>query len=274
MLIFEALNSSNTIIEFFKSYGNDDILTKNDGWENYFENINHLIIKPSDSIPTQIKEKIDKKNDIVSKKIETESKTIKCNNNLLKIKEISFVWILAFGKDNRFKFSNNRISLINAPNGYGKSAFYVSYYVLGLFGEPIPYSRYMKSSSLSILNKRKKHKVDSSNIHIKFSLNNIDYSINRVFYEKEIKGVKRLQFVSIELFENDLLIKTSANLVNKWVHENICTVQDFLLSTVITQNFDNDFFKMKVTDQMELLDNVVHMDHINHICDVFKDAKK
>ena len=88
MLIFEALNSSNTIIEFFKSYGNEDILTKNDGWENYFENINHLIIKPSNSIPTQIKEKIDKKNDIISKKIETESKTIKCNNNLLKIKEI------------------------------------------------------------------------------------------------------------------------------------------------------------------------------------------
>lgn len=268
----EALNSSNTIKEFFKSYGNEDILTKNDGWENYFDNIDHLIIKPNESIPTQIKEQIEKKNDIISKKIETESKTIKCNNNLLKINEISFDWILAFGKDNRFTFSNNRISLINAPNGYGKSAFYECI-ILGLFGEPIP-SRYMKSSSLSILNKRKKHKIDSSNINIKFSLNNIEYSINRVFYEKDIKGVKRLQFVSIELYENNVLIKTSANLVNKWVHENICTVQDFLLSTMITQNFDNDFFKMKVSDQIELLDNVLHMDHINHICDVFKDAKK
>jgi hypothetical protein len=137
----EALNSSNAFIEFFKSYGNEDILTKNDGWENYFENID-LIIKPSDSIPSQIKENIDKKNDIISKKIETESKTIKCNNNLLKIKEIiSFDWILAFGKDNRSKFSNNRISLINAPNGYGKSAFYECIF-LGLFGEPIP-SRYI-----------------------------------------------------------------------------------------------------------------------------------
>jgi DNA repair exonuclease SbcCD ATPase subunit len=175
-------------------------------------------------------------------------------------------------KDNRFKFANDRISLINAPNGYGKSAFYECI-ILGLFGEPIP-SRYMKSSSHYILNKRKKHKVDSSNIDISFSLNNIDYRIYRVFYEKQIKGVKRLQFVSIELYENNVLIKTTANLVNKWVNENICTVQDFLLSTMITQNFDKDFFKMKVTDQMDLLDNVLHMDHINHICDVFKDAKK
>ena len=225
----DALNSSNTIIEISKSYGNEDILNKNNDWENYFDNINHLILKPNDTFPFHIKDLVDKKNNIITKKIETESKTIKFNNNLLKIKEISFDWILAFGKDNRFKFADNRISLINAPNGYGKSAFYECI-ILGLFGEPIP-SRYIKNSSISILNKRKKHKIDSSNIDIKFSLNNIDYSINRVFYEKEIKGVKRLQFVSIELFENDLLIKTSANLVNKWVHENICTVQDFLLST-------------------------------------------
>jgi hypothetical protein len=62
-------------------------------------------------------------------------------------------------------------------------------------------------------------------------LNNIDYRIFRVFYEIEIKGVKRLQSKLVELYENNVLIKTSANLVNKWVHENICTVQDFLLST-------------------------------------------
>jgi DNA repair exonuclease SbcCD ATPase subunit len=117
--------------------------------------------------------------------------------------------------------ANNRISLINAPNGYGKPAFYECI-ILGLFGEPIP-SRYLKSSSHYILNKRKKHKVDSSNIDIYFSLNNIDYRIYRVFYENETKGVKRLQFVSIELYEKNVLIKTTANLVNKWVNENICT---------------------------------------------------
>ena len=269
----DALNSSNTIIEFFKSYGNEDILNKNNNWENYFDNINHLILKPNlDTFPSHIISKINDKNNIITNKIETESKSIKFNNNLIKIKEISFDWILAFGKDNRFKFANDRISLINAPNGYGKSAFYECI-IIGLFGEPIP-SRYIKNSSISILNKRKKHKIDSSNINIKFSLNNIDYRIYRVFYEKEIKGVNRLQSKTIELYENEILIKVGANLVNKWVTENICTVQDFLLSTMITQNFDNDFFKMKVTDQMDLLDNVLHMDHINHICDVFKDAKK
>jgi len=43
---------------------------------------------------------------------------------------------------------------------------------------------------------------------------------------------------------------------------------------MVTQNFDNDFFKLKMADQIELLDNVLHMDKVNHISNLMKESKK
>jgi hypothetical protein len=40
-------------------YGNEDILNKKNDWENYFDNINHLILKPNDTFPFHIKDLVD-----------------------------------------------------------------------------------------------------------------------------------------------------------------------------------------------------------------------
>ena len=80
----DALNSSNTIIEYFKSYGNEDIQNKNNDWENYFDNINHLILKPNDTFPFHIKDLVDKKNNIITKKI------ARTRNVVLTIRQANF----------------------------------------------------------------------------------------------------------------------------------------------------------------------------------------
>jgi DNA repair exonuclease SbcCD ATPase subunit len=268
----ESLNSSNTIIEFFKLYGNKEILNKNELWENYFDNISTVLFNQYESLPEKIQNKLLDKNNKLNKCIENVSSTFNHKQNSLRITKISFDWILAFGNDNVFKFQNDQICLINAPNGYGKTAFYECI-CLGLFGEPIP-SRYNKVSAVSILNKKKPKNTDSSRIDIDFTVNNVPYCIKRVFGDRDKSGVSRMQIVSVELYENGKLIKANARLVNAWVQDNICSINDFLLSTMITQNFDNDFFKLKVADQIALLDNVLHMDKINNICSVFKDSKK
>ena len=268
----ESLNSSNTIIEFFKLYGNKEILNKNELWENYFNNISNILFNQYESLPEKIQNKLLDKNNKLNKCIENVSSTFHHKQNALRITKISFDWILAFGKDNVFKFENDQICLINAPNGYGKTAFYECI-CLGLFGEPIP-SRYNKASAVSILNKKKPKNSDSSKIDIDFTVNNTPYTIKRVYGDRDKSGVSRMQMVTVELYENGKLIKANARLVNAWITDNVCSINDFLLSTMITQNFDNDFFKLKVQDQIALLDNVLHMDKINNICSVFKDSKK
>ena len=270
-----TLNSSDTIIEFFKEYGDSGILAKNSDWEIFFKQLQHFKLKLNDDFPEVISSKIYDKNRKIDRKIELYPKNMNMQNNVLEIQYIKFDWILSFGKNNVFKFCNNKISLINAPNGYGKSAFFECI-VLGLFGEPIP-SRYNKATSLSILNKKKPFNCDTSNIEISFKVNKSLYTIKRNFYEicdSKNKNIKRLYSTNVELYEGDKRIKTGTTVVNKWVSQNVCTLQDFLLSSMITQNFDNDFFKLKMTEQMELLDSVLHMDTINHICDVIKDTKK
>ena len=273
------LTCSDTIIEFFKSNGNQTLLDDNPNWEKIFINIETIKIPIEDILPDQIKELITNKNEKINKRIEN-AKTIKGNNsqtqNTLQIKTIHFDWILAFGKDNVFTFSNNTITLMNAPNGYGKSAFFECL-TLGLFGETIP-SRFNKSTALSILNKRKPQNIDSSSVRIIFLLNNKDtYTIIREFHEytdSRNKSVKRLGSNKVELYENGSLIKTGTRVVTGWINDNVCTLQDFLLSTMITQNFDNDFFKLKPSEQGELLDSVLNMKIVNSTCNVISDARK
>ena len=169
--------------------------------------------------------------------------------NSLHIFELSFDWILPFGSKNVFKFNNNRITLINAPNGFGKSAFFECI-TLGLFGETIP-SRHNRSTSLSIINCKRPFNVknDVSKTNIVFKLNNKLYTIIRDFHEYSQNNKKRLHSLLSELYEGDVLLYKSSKLVNKWVADNVCSLSDFLLSTMITQNFDNDFFKLKSSEQ-------------------------
>ena len=273
-----SLTSSDTIVEFFKSNGNEDVLNENPDWESYVRNIDNVKLCDCDGVSEQIDNLVTNKNNKLDKKLEMiKSKaTNHITQNNLRIVNIKFDWLLAFGRKNCFQFSNNKITLINAPNGYGKSAFFECI-MLGLFGETIP-SRYNKSNALSILNKRKPANVETSQVSVTFVLNGSDqYVLLRDFYEytdSRNKSVKRLQSNKVELYENGNLIKTGARIVNTWITENVCSSQDFLLSTMITQNFDYDFFKLKACDQNELLDSVLNMKTVNNMSDVIKDAKK
>lgn len=263
-----SINSTSTIIEFFKSHGSNDILNRNPNWELYFQSKDNVLFKSMNNIPDTIQTKITDKNSKLSKCIDNFQTTFTTKQNTIKIKTISFDWILSYGKENIFHFADNRICLINAPNGYGKSAFFECI-VLGLFGEPIP-SRFNKATSSSIINKQKSENVDC-NITIDFTVNGDAYTIVRHYLHRNNKKYKNMV---VELYENTSLIKTTSKLVNNWVTDNVCTLQDFLLSTMITQNFDNDFFKLKVCDQIELLDNVLHMDNVNNIITLMKESKK
>ena len=270
------LRSSDTLIEFLKQNCKEEILNLNPNWESYFKNIETVKLKDYSIFSNQIKELIDSKNAKLDKKINTLTNNIASSNvkNHLHIINLSFDWILAYGNENIFNFSNNKITLINAPNGYGKSAFFECI-TLGLFGETIP-SRYNRSTSLSIINCKKPFNKNNevSRIKVTFKINNKIYTINRDFHEYTQNKKQRLHSLIVQLYEGDKLLFNSTKTVNNWVNDNICTLSDFLLSTMITQNFDNDFFKLKPSEQNDLLDSVLNMKSINETNDIIKESKK
>lgn len=271
------LNSNKTIIEFFKKHTNNNIYERNADWRTLFTNYDSFLLDENLNVSEVISDKILQKNQKLRKHTDSlvTSHNDSKNVSVFTINEVQFDWILSFGKANKFVFDKGKIILVNAPNGYGKSAF-LECIMIGLFGESIP-SRYNKHTSLSIINKSKPFNCDTSNTAITFSLNDNMYRINRVFHElkdSKNKDIKRLFSKKVELYMNDELIKTGANTVNKWVVSNICSIQDFLLSSLITQNFDQDFFKFKPGDQMATLDTYLKMENINHLSNLLKDSKK
>lgn len=272
-----SLNSAETIIEFIENYGDKSILDKHKDWEKCILEEKSIYFDNKESYPQQVNDMLLKKNTILNTIIDKNKDILQTDFKLnnLKILSIKFDWILAFGRKNIFEFNQNKIILINAPNGYGKSAFFECI-VLGLFGEPIP-SRYNKTTALSILSKKKPFNSDTSNIEIKFNINEDELLIKRNFYEisdSKNKQIKRLFCKNVELHKNGELIKTGANVVNKWIEDNLCSIKDFLLSTMITQNSDNDFFKLKINDQISLLDSVLHIDNVNNLSNNLKIIKK
>ena len=270
-----ALNSIDTVFEFVETQIDRDLVKSNPDWKKFVVSKENFKLQPPDNLPDIIASKIREKNTKIQKIIEESSRKIETSTgtNVLSIKKIKFDWILSYGLKNVFEFDNGRIVLINAPNGYGKSAFFECI-LLGLFGEPIP-SRYNKASSISIINKQKPVTADSANIVMEFSINENQFRIHRKFMEaSDAKNVVRLHCKIVELFCNGERIKTGANVVNKYIEDHLCSVKDFLLATMVTQNSDNDFFRLKVTEQINLLDSVLNIEHVNELCENMKLAKK
>jgi DNA repair exonuclease SbcCD ATPase subunit len=271
----DDLSSSKMIIDFIDGKMSDDVKEKNPDWNKFINSTDCYMIHADSALPKVLHDKLQTKNDKISKTMEDIS--FKFNKNFAKhklsIKEVKFDWILSYGKENVFEFSNDRIVLINAPNGYGKTAFF-EILLLGLFGEPIP-SRYNKSSAISVICK-KKPKFETATIEIRFYINNDEYVIKRNFMEcvEKKTNITRLHCKNATLHINGECSKTGANVINAYVNENLCSIKDFLLSTMITQNADNDFFKLKLTEQISLLDSVLNIDYVNEMCENFKLVKK
>ena len=264
------------IISFIDTKLSDEIKQKIPEWKQFINTTDcYMMNTEQKPLPKILFDKLITKNEKISKTIEDIS--LKFNKNFAKhklsIKEVKFDWILSYWKENVFKFANDRIVLINAPNGYGKTAFF-EVLLLGLFGEPIP-SRYNKSSAISVICK-KKPMFESAMIDIRFMVDNDEFIIKRNFIESVEKktNIKRLHCKNATMYINGECCKTGSNVVNAYVNENLCSMKDFLLSTMITQNADNDFFKLKLSEQISLLDSVLNIDYVNEMCENFKLVKK
>lgn len=262
----EKFNSSLSFIEYIdkNSKLNDD------QWKIYINDFNKFII--DEELPESLKKIVNERNKQFIKFISDnpiESKNYNLNNFM--IHELKWNWILPYGKNNKYTFNNNNtVDLVYAPNGNGKSAIF-DIICLGLFNSPVP-SRINKSTTASLINSLKP-KEQASNISIIFSVNEKKYKINRKFtYSRNKFEAQTSEAVLLNEYDEELLYGTKS--IEIWVNENICTMNDFLLSTMITQNRDHEFFKYDCKNQFELLDKCLHIDYINTLTLTLKETIK
>tara|TARA_B110000259_G_scaffold49535_1_gene58098 strand:+ start:501 stop:4589 length:4089 start_codon:yes stop_codon:yes gene_type:complete len=270
-------NSPENWYEFIEENIDKDIVGDYD-WKEMLNNPEILLLN-LDMIPETLREKTEEKNNKLMKHIGKylSSQDIQHNDNnkLLKLNYLEWQWVLCYGENNYFNFDtmDNNVSLLNAPNGSGKSAF-LEIICLSLFGEGIP-SRTNKQFSSSIICQQKQ-KGKTSIVKLLFSLDDEKYMITRTFlYQNADKN--KLLSKHVELFninQNQFVsLKSGNKAVNEWISVNVGNINSFLLSSMLTQNNDQDFFSLKNIDQINLLDKSLSLESVNSFTELLKQTK-
>lgn len=253
-------------------------------WKTWFTNFESLHIPSVDN--DILTNTINSKNNTIQKNIDILQQEIDSMNNMHNIKNkfhinyIEFQNILCFKGNNFFNFDTSEqknILSINAANGCGKTSF-LEIICYALYGEDLP-SRYEKSYSSSIIYNKKNEK-EPSHTTIYFTINNIQYKIKRILYinpndinklDNKSRNITLEQFnTNLNIFEQ---VCSSSKIVGEWVDKNIGTIKSFLLSCMITQNCDQDFFNLKSEEQKELLDTALYISSSTLFHNVIKEAK-
>jgi DNA repair exonuclease SbcCD ATPase subunit len=275
----QNINSIDSLIVFIQSkITSDNKHLYSNKWKNWLlhpESIKY----PSNNIPNTVTIKLNKKIDNVDKAI------LEFTNEFDKIQTLQFVtgklslnklewnWILNYKDNNVFDFDNNtkNISIINAKNGNGKSNF-LEIICIALFGEGFPSRHNNKYSSTIICNKKPDGVMASTNII--FTLNGIKYNIVRTIRNNAIKRNIKFEDVILYRYNGEIkeIIHQKDNAVNKWIEEHIGYASSYQMSSILTQNADNDFFSLDNSKQKELLDNILSLNHINALKKLFKES--
>ena len=113
-----------------------------------------------------------------------------------------------------------------------------------------------------------------------FNLGDNCYRIERVF---EIRS-GNTQYVHCKRITLDLIdnqqtpfhvksnLSTSVSAIDQWVQNKIGDFKIFIMSCLITQSSDYDFFDMKDADQLKLFDEILHLESLEHMTGLFKET--
>ena len=167
------------------------------------------------------------------------------------IKSLKWNNLFNFGENNELKLEDfkNNILLINGPNFSGKSSF-ISCITFAIFGSwtksPAKYSDYVNSSK------------NNASSYIELEKNNKTYSIERklVLTNKTFKNSVQFKCVT----DDKLLNGDDVNETERLIEKHFGTLDNFKLTTLITQ-FDNlGFINEKSTKRKEILNQFLSLD--------------
>ena len=257
-------------------------------WRDWFTNLESLSVPDEAAHELDnmtITTKINDRNDKVQKKIDIymskRDETMTASRRKFKLHHIEWDWILCYRDRNWFDFTtlDCSISSINAKNGNGKTSF-LETICIALFGEGFP-SRTNKQFASSIISQQKPLAATATT-QITIGLYNTSgnpdiYKITRGFQPGANNN--KLQTTRETLVDRMAVDGTIENMhsgrtaVDNWVESMIGTMDSFLMSCMVTQAGDKDFFSMTSPDQKALLDRAMSLDTHAKYMDIMKESK-
>jgi DNA repair exonuclease SbcCD ATPase subunit len=162
--------------------------------------------------------------------------------------------------------------LVTGKNGTGKSAIY-DILTLAIWGD-IPKSKQQKELFTGILN----YKHNCANTVIDVECNSIKYRITRSFNLQTKDGKTNLNnahtVIQKYLQDNEIELYKSDNAAKLEITKLLGTMEEFLTSSMITQNMDLDILKMDYKDVLSLVDQRFDISYIYNLYELFKSSTK
>lgn len=272
-----SFNTTENWIEYVSDKVGD---TYNVEWKKWFLAPETMLIPSSNNLV--LNAKIEDRNNKIMKKIKSYFELLdnkKISKTSFELKTMKWNWILCFKSDNWFNFEDikkNGIATISAKNGVGKTSL-LETICIALYGEGFP-SRSTKSYTSSIICQDKPAK-DKANTSIYVKLGNDTYRIQRTFNLSPNDSTKLViipkettvdRVLEENAYQNLFSGKTA---VDSWVDLHIGKISSFLMSCMVSQNSDNDFFQLKPQEQKDMLDQSLDIESCTSFQGIMKETK-
>jgi len=198
------------------------------------------------------------------------SQELNTNKNVFLIKYLEWDGLLCYENKNWINMHelDSKTFMVKGKNGTGKSAIY-DILLLAIWGDNTK-MKVKGNSSLSagIIN----HKKDKAYTVIDIELNGKLYRIERDFAKKKDSNVLHHNHSYIHEFVNnkELALLKRDGACNEEVRKLFGTMDDFLTTSMITQNVDNDILNFESKKCLELIDKSYNIDYIYNLYNLFK----
>ena len=274
------INSLEVLTDYLQSVITKDNKPFTDSWKGWLKNPELLILSVS-GFPEPLAKKISERSDKIlkasSRYLEEFDKFTSQHliTGKLHIHNLQWNWILNYRDGNYYDFDTNakQICIVNAKNGSGKSNF-LEIICIALFGEGFP-SRENLNYTVGMICDKKPAGV-MANTSIVFSLNDKRYSLQRVI--RPNSNARWIHFEKIVLSEiidgQERILHQQKGAVHPWIESHLGTLETYLMTAMLSQNSDKDFFSLDKNTQKTLLDRIMSLDHINSLKAFLKETDK
>lgn len=192
------------------------------------------------------------------------------NRRRLRPISMRWSWLMCFGEGNEVGIlGDDGVVLVSARNACGKTAC-LEVLLLALFGEGFP-SRACKDSA-AIINVSS---PGDAHVQIDFQLEHITYRITRAWSRSTKDASKATcKVAEVALLEGakETPLCKGRNAVADWVHDNICTVDDFLAGPMLSQGNDGDVLNLSPKEMIGLMERAFGLSGIDALGDLITDA--
>ena len=274
------INSLEVLTEYIQSVITKDNKPFTDAWKGWLKNPELLVLSVS-GFPEPLAKKVLERSDKIlkasSKYLEEFEKFTSQHliTGKLHIHTLHWNWILNYRDGNYYDFDTNanKICIVNAKNGSGKSNF-LEIICIALFGDGFP-SRENPEYKVGMICDKKPAGI-MANTSIVFSLNDKRYSLQRVM--RPNSNARQIQFEKIILSEiidgQEQILHQQKGAVHPWIETHLGTFETYLMTAMLSQNSDKDFFSLDKNTQKTLLDRIMSLDHINSLKTFLKETDK